>query len=54
VKIYLWILHVGGFAIGFMGGVDTERGTWAAALICGGLSIAALCCLVAMRKPEGH
>ncbi|WP_178123465.1 hypothetical protein [Pseudomonas sp. JG-B] len=52
MKIYLWILHIAGFLLAAMFGLEADRGAWALSLTGGALSAVALWSIVALRIGE--
>jgi hypothetical protein len=52
MKIYLWTLHIGGFALAFALGFDAERGTWPASILCALTSVVAIALIVATKFAE--
>lgn len=54
MNIYLWMLHIAGFLLAAVFGLEGDRGTWAFSLTCGVLSAVALWSLVALRIGKNH
>jgi len=49
MKIYLWVLHIGGLVLSVMFGFDGISGTWPIALTFGALSVVGLWAIVSLR-----